>query len=100
MPAQRTTRTTTKPAAAPGGGKATSTRATATANSKARNGNKAIEFVQMTVAAEVYLTGGEDKGFDLTVCSKCAALLPDSTNSKKLHLSFHESVYRLEQATS
>ena len=78
--------------------KVTST--TANRNQKARTNGKAIEFVQMTVAADVYLTGGEDKGFDLTVCSKCAALLPDSTNSKKLHLAFHESVYRMEQQTS
>jgi hypothetical protein len=78
--------------------KVTST--TTNRNQKARANGKAIEFVQMTVAADVYLTGGEDKGFDLTVCSKCAALLPDSTNSKKLHLAFHESVYRMEQQTS
>ena len=85
------------------GSRQTTTKVTSTTNrsQKARtNGKPAIEFFEMTLAADVYLAGGDDKTFDITVCSRCGSLLPDSPASKKLHLMFHEAVARMEQQTS
>jgi hypothetical protein len=132
MPAQRTTRTATKPAsttkattakagAATTDGairkvieqeqakgrqattKATSTRSTGTkanGNSQpaARRQSKELKFRAVTLVSETYLDiDGVTGDFDLTICARCAAVVPSHERAQEAHRKFHDDIAGLDQ---
>jgi hypothetical protein len=127
MPAQRTTRTTTKPATAPTrGGKATTAKAGAATDATIRkvvqqeqakdnrrtttkatstrstgNGRRKpadAPFRAVTLVTETYLDiEGLKEDFDLASCPRCAALIPSGDKAQAAHKGFHEQIDGLDQ---
>jgi hypothetical protein len=124
MPAQRTTRTSTKPASTPRAKagaatdatirkviqqeqakdnrqtttKATSTRSTGNGRAPARRKPADAPFRAVTLVTETYLDiEGLKEDFDLASCPRCAALIPSGDKAQAAHKGFHEQIDGLDQ---
>jgi hypothetical protein len=109
MPRQTSPRTPPKTTPTPpsnGGGKSNggTTRPASTRRPAGNGGNgkpSGAWPVELVLAAEVELSvEGKDSTVDgFAVCDTCAALLPGSEISRKLHSQFHETVRGLDSRT-
>src|SRR6266487_3885953 len=121
MPAQRTTRTSTKPASTPRATSRTTAKPadstdrairkvveqeTAKGTSSRSNGKapatrraaKEAQFRAITLISETYLDiDGVSGDFDLTICSRCAAVVPSHERAQEAHRKFHDAIDGLGQ---
>jgi hypothetical protein len=83
--------------------KATSTRSTGTkanGNSQpaARRQSKELKFRAVTMVSETYLDiDGVTGDFDLSICARCAAVVPSHERAQEAHRKFHDDIAGLDQ---
>jgi hypothetical protein len=85
MPANRTQRATP----------ATTTRRSSGGNGNGRRNNRAAYWpVELSLASGIEITveGQSGDTFGIAVCSLCAAILPGSEVSQKLHSNWHDTI--------
>jgi hypothetical protein len=97
MPVQRSTTKGSRGTTPPSNGPATRGQRP---NGNGGNGKPNAWPVELVLSAEVELSIETENStaFGFAVCSLCAAILPGSDISRKLHQNFHEQVRGLEDS--
>jgi hypothetical protein len=101
MPAQRNQRTT-RPATTTRTGSTAARRPNGGNGNGTRNHRAAYWPIELSLSSgiEVTVEGQNSDAFGIAVCSLCAAILPGSEVSQRLHTVWHETVAGIDSRTA